>query len=136
MFGSGKSFTTPAFVENLSINLKNMGISKDRINNCEVRKMPYSLSFVVTHQCNLNCIYCYESSRDKQLADAEKIKGIIAEYLNNEELEEVNIDFFGGEPWLKFDLIREVCEWVWDRKWKNKYIFYTTTNGTLVHGEI
>lgn len=63
-------------------------------------------------------------------------KTIISEYLDSELYDEVEIDFFGGEPFLEFKLIKEVCEWVWSRKWKNKYIFFATTNGVLVHGEI
>ena len=99
-------------------------------------KKPFNLSFIVTHECNLRCVYCYEQNRDNAVLDAEQVKSIIARYLNDEKLGEVQIDFFGGEPWLKFQLIKEVCEWVWERPWKNKYLFFTTTNGTLIHGEI
>ncbi len=112
-----------------------MNKSNEPTNTIE-RNMPFILSFVVTHECNLNCVYCYESTRDKQKITAEQVKAIIAEYLNKEELKNVQIDFFGGEPWLKFALIKEVCEWVWSKEWKNSYKFFTTTNGTLVHGEI
>lgn len=102
----------------------------------QLEKRPYNLSFIVTHECNLRCVYCYESNRDNAQLDADQVKGIISEYLNNEKYASVQIDFFGGEPWLKFDLIKEVCEWVWERQWKNKYLFFTTTNGTLIHGEV
>lgn len=101
-----------------------------------MEKLKFSLTFVVTHECNLKCSYCYESARDKEIMSSDFIKQKIAQYLNNETLSEVEIDFFGGEPWLKFDLIKDVCEWTWNQSWKNKYIFFTTTNGTLVHGEI
>ena len=97
---------------------------------------PFGLTFIITHECNLRCTYCYETLRDKQYANIEKIKEIISIYLNNPALGSVTIDFFGGEPWLKFDLIKEVCEWTWSQSWKNNYIFFTTTNGTLIHGEI
>lgn len=96
----------------------------------------FNLTFVVTHECNLRCSYCYESMRDKDIMSADFVKEKIAQYLNDESLTEVEIDFFGGEPWLKFDLIKEVCEWTWRQSWKNKYLFFTTTNGTLIHGEI
>ncbi len=96
----------------------------------------FILSFIVTHECNLRCSYCYESSRDSRCLEVDEIKGVISKYLNDETLEEVEIQFFGGEPWIKFELIKEVCEWVWSNKWNNKYKFFTTTNGTLVHGSI
>ena len=66
---------------------------------------PFGLTFIITHECNLRCTYCYETLRDKQYANIEKIKEIISIYLNNPALGSVTIDFFGGEPWLKFDLI-------------------------------
>ena len=96
----------------------------------------FHLSLVLTNQCNLNCVYCYESHKTKKSMDIQLAKNIIAEYLNGEDYDEVEIDFFGGEPFLEFAVIREVCEWVWSRQWKNKYIFFATTNGVLVHGEI
>lgn len=115
-----------------------MGISKNINieNNCVEHKFPFSLSFVVTHECNLHCVYCYENHRDKLQADAEQIKSIISQYLNDSRLKEVYIDFFGGEPWLKFNLIKEVCEWTWSKEWANKYLFFTTTNGTLIQGAV
>lgn len=113
-----------------------MGLSKDMDKNAPKRTIPFSLSFVVTHKCNLNCVYCYEKQKDDSCADPALIKSILATYLSDTRLKEVNVDFFGGEPWMEFDLIKDVCEWTWARHWPNKYIFYTTTNGTLVHGEI
>ena len=44
---------------------------------------------------------------------------------------EVEIDFFGGEPFLEFPTIKEVCEWVWSNNWRNKYVFFATTNGVV-----
>ena len=51
----------------------------------------------------------------------------------NEELE---IDFHGGEPFLAFDLIRDVCQWIWSQEWPVPYICFATTNGTLIQGRI
>lgn len=49
---------------------------------------------------------------------------------------EVEFDFHGGEPFLEFGLIREVCESIWARNWRRPYLFFATTNGVLVHDEI
>lgn len=96
----------------------------------------FHLSIVLTNQCNLNCVYCYESHKAHRHIEVQKVKDIVSEYLNSNEYEEVEIDFFGGEPFIEFNTIKEVCEWVWSKNWKNKYIFFATTNGVLVHGEI
>jgi sulfatase maturation enzyme AslB (radical SAM superfamily) len=104
------------------------------MNNNKIKK--FNLSIILTHQCNLKCSYCYESIRNKNTISIDIAKGIVYKYLNSEEYDEVEIDFFGGEPFLEFRKIKEICEWVWAQQWRNNYLFFTTTNGTLVHSEI
>lgn len=99
-------------------------------------KIKYHLSIIVTNKCNLNCTYCYENSKTTNSISVEKAKKIIAEKLNNTTYEEVIIDFFGGEPFLEFEKIKEICEWTWSCHWPTKYLFFATTNGVLVHGQI
>ena len=96
----------------------------------------FHLSLILTNQCNLSCIYCYENNKTKKSMDVNVCKDIIAKYLNMPDYDEVEIDFFGGEPFLEFTTIKTVCEWVWSNQWRNKYIFFATTNGVLVQGEI
>ena len=83
----------------------------------------FHLSLVLTNQCNLNCVYCYESHKTKKSMDIQLAKNIIAEYLNGEDYDEVEIDFSGESLSWSLLSLREVCEWVWSRQWKNKYIF-------------
>lgn len=68
--------------------------------------------------------------------DVDVCKRILAKHLNRPEYDEIEIDFFGGEPFLEFATMKEVCEWVWSNTWKNKYIFFATTNGVLINREI
>jgi hypothetical protein len=64
-------------------------------------------------------------------------KGIITEEFQlSDGFDEVEIDFHGGEPFLAFETMRSLCEWVWHHHWKRPYLFFVTTNGTLVHGHI
>jgi radical SAM protein with 4Fe4S-binding SPASM domain len=49
----------------------------------------------------------------------------------------VEIDFHGGEPFLKFDAMRETAEHFWKKhNPKNQYVFFATTNGTLLTKDI
>ena len=96
----------------------------------------FHLSLILTNQCNLSCIYCYENNKSTKRMDVNVCKRIITEHLNSTDYDEVEIDFFGGEPFLEFETIKEVCEWVWSNNWRNKYIFFATTNGTLINGTI
>lgn len=96
------------------------------------------LTLIVTHNCNLSCVYCYQHKKEKSKRMSDEIaKASIEEALNNSPYDFVDISFIGGEPLLEFDLIRNVCEWVWNRTdWKRKYSFYATTNGILLTKEM
>lgn len=52
------------------------------------------------------------------------------------DFDEIEFDFMGGEPFVKFDLMKEIMEWTWSQKWPVPYIFFTTTNGTLLDAKI
>jgi len=52
------------------------------------------------------------------------------------ELDEIEIDFHGGEIALKFDIVKEICQWLWGEKRPNPYLCYASTNGTLIHDNI
>ena len=100
-----------------------------------VRKL---VSLTVTENCNLACIYCYEGYKSPKVMTFATAIHITEQYLNSTSTayDECEIDLFGGEPLLNFPLIKELCEYVWSRRWNKPYIFFASTNGTLVHGEI
>lgn len=99
----------------------------------------FYLIFILTDKCNLTCSYCYEHVRAGIISDKEHIKHVIKEYLNSklpDGCESCEITFFGGEPFLCSDIIKEVCEWTWAQQWNNSYLFYANTNGTLLTQEL
>lgn len=91
----------------------------------------------VTERCNLNCKYCYEKNKSLKSMTAETAISILTnELTSDDEYEECEVQFFGGEPFYEFDLVRTVCEYLWSQEWPKKYKCFATTNGTLVHDEI
>lgn len=77
-----------------------------------------TLMIPVTHQCNLNCTFCYLPKRDSAELTSEEIKNIIKNFKGKK------IRFGGGEPTLREDLpelIRFTTE--------NKKIPVLVTNG-------
>ena len=48
----------------------------------------------------------------------------------------VEIGFIGGEPLLEFDLIKEIVAYACSEKRKDNYIFFATTNGTVLSKEM
>jgi len=47
-------------------------------------------------------------------------------------MSEVEISFIGGEPLLEFDLIKDIIDYTRSKERKEKYVFFATTNGTLL----
>ena len=71
---------------------------------------------IVTHTCNLNCSYCYETHKKNAYMDVNSAKEIIlreAQFVNDsDQFDELQIDFMGGEPLMNFPLIKEIVEWL------------------------
>lgn len=95
------------------------------------------ISMSITERCNLNCIYCFEKSKSTKKMDFQTAINIIdKEIIESKEYDAITVDYMGGEPFLEFGLIKKICEYYWNRKTIKPVDFYTTTNGTLVHGDI
>jgi uncharacterized protein len=101
--------------------------------------MRKTIMLMITYQCNLDCVYCYEKGkRSNKSMDVEEAKKIIEQaFIDNESVcEEIEFDFMGGEPLLEYEKIKEIAEWMWTRNWGKPYILYATTNGTLLNKEM
>lgn len=95
-----------------------------------------SIYITTNETCNLNCVYCYESDKTNNKEFDIDLAINTIENILNEPGEFVYINFHGGEPFLVFNKIKTLCEYIWNRHYPSKYIFYATSNGTLIHGEI
>ena len=95
---------------------------------------------MVTHACNLNCSYCYESHKKNAYMDINLAKEIIlkeAQFVkDSDQFDELEIDFMGGEPFMNFPLIKEIVEWLENGVIDIPYVCFATTNGTLLTDEI
>ena len=91
----------------------------------------------VTHRCNLSCVYCYQNhdSNDMSFETAKTCIDWIFDNVPN-GTDEIEIGFIGGEPLIKFDLIRKIFEYTKIKSTNYKYFFFATTNGTLLDDEM
>lgn len=87
----------------------------------------------LTEKCNLNCTYCYEKKRNKDIS-FEDIKNLI-DYEIKQNCNYSIIVFYGGEPLLKKDIIKETIKYINSKKCKTKFYYGITTNGTLLDDE-
>lgn len=96
-----------------------------------------SVILTITHECNLHCKYCYEHKKSKEYMSVATAKEAIKYYMEEEHnLDKVEFQFFGGEPFLHFELIKEVVDWFHTKNWTKKHIFFIGTNGTILTEEI
>lgn len=95
---------------------------------------------MVTHACNLNCTYCYETHKRNAFMSTDLAKEIIlreAQFVSDSDtFDELEIDFMGGEPFMNFPLIKSVVEWLEQGVISVPWICFATTNGTLLTDEI
>lgn len=109
------------------------------MNNFDKNQKWISPTICVTHRCNLNCVYCYETKKDSQneLSFEKAIQIIDDIFLSvADDVYGIEFCFIGGEPLLRFDLIKEVVEFYEKKNVKKEYIFSATTNGTILTPEM
>ncbi|WP_107572523.1 thioether cross-link-forming SCIFF peptide maturase [Clostridioides difficile] len=102
-----------------------------------------ALCLNVAHDCNLKCKYCFAAQGDfggeKELMSFEVGKAAI-DYLiaNSGSRKNLEIDFFGGEPLMNFEVVKQLVYYGRSvEKDYNKNIRFTiTTNGVLLNDEI
>ena len=109
-------------------------------NNSNVIK---ALCLHVAHTCNLNCSYCFASQGKYQGERAlmsfevgkQAFDFLIANSGTRRNLE---VDFFGGEPALNFDVVKQLVEYARSvEKQHNKNFRFTyTTNGMVLTDEM
>ena len=95
------------------------------------------VTLVLTHQCNLRCTYCYEEHKDDHVMRYEQAVEILDnEFRFDDGYDEIEIDLFGGEPLLEFDLIVRLVDFVKNGCYRKPFIFFASTNGVLLTDEM
>ena len=96
-----------------------------------------TVTLTLTQACNLSCTYCYEHHKSNRRMSVETAKSIVDYELKNfADFEGIEFDLFGGEPFLAFDLVREITDYICSKKGDIPCTVFATTNDTLVHGEV
>lgn len=102
-----------------------------------------ALCLHIAHDCNLACRYCfaeegeYHGRRALMSAQVGKkaLDFLIAHSGNRRNLE---VDFFGGEPLMNWDVVKELVEYGREQEklYDKHFRFTLTTNGVLLNDEV
>jgi len=101
-----------------------------------------ALCLHMAHTCNLRCKYCFagdgEYSGGTKLMPFRVAKKAVDLLLSKSGTKKnVEVDFFGGEPMLNFDVVKQTVAYAFKEQCKyDKQVHFTiTTNGTILDEE-
>lgn len=91
------------------------------------------VSFVLTHDCNLGCGYCYTGAKFRKRMPRE-IADKALDLAFGDPAPEVQLSYFGGEPTLELDMLLSIAREANARAKRlgKKLVQTVTTNGTLL----
>ena len=102
-----------------------------------------ALCLHVAHTCNLNCSYCFASQGkyhgERAIMSYEVGKRALDFLVENSGTRHnLEVDFFGGEPLMNFDVVKQLVAYARSiEKEKNKNFRFTlTTNGVLIDDDV
>ncbi len=102
-----------------------------------------AMCLLISQDCNLRCEYCFASTGDygcgRKLMDLTTGKQAIDFLLKNSgDRENLELDFFGGEPLMNFDVVKQIVEYARSKEseYKKRFRFTITTNGMLLNDDI
>lgn len=125
------------------VTLKNIiGPTKDNL--LHEYKAINAVTLEVTERCNLRCDYCiygndHEDYRNFGANDmsSEIAKQAVDFLFSHASGDKIYLAFYGGEPLLRFDLIKEITKYALDNKPQNiNLVFSMTSNMTLMTEEM
>ena len=127
---NGKLFT-PDTYEGMAFDFKNR--------NTVIK----ALCLHVAHTCNLNCEYCFASQGkyhgERALMSFEVGKRALDFLIENSGTRRnLEVDFFGGEPLMNWDVVKELVSYarVQEKIHNKNFRFTLTTNGMLIDDDV
>ncbi len=112
----------------------------EKFSNMMVASPLKAMCLHIAHDCNLRCKYCFASTGDyaegkRSIMSAETGKKAI-DYLIKYSYGRHNleVDFFGGEPLMNFDAVKEIVLYArsLEKEHNKNFRFTITTNGVLL----
>ena len=102
-----------------------------------------ALCLHVAHTCNLNCSYCFASQGkyhgERAIMSLEVGKRALDFLIENSGTRRnLEVDFFGGEPLMNFEMLKDLVDYAREieKKHNKNFRFTLTTNGVLIDDDV
>ena len=102
-----------------------------------------ALCIHIAHTCNLNCEYCFASQGkyhgERAMMSLEVGKRALDFLIENSgSRKNLEVDFFGGEPLMNFDVVKGMVEYARsiEKEHNKNFRFTLTTNGMLIDDDV
>ena len=102
-----------------------------------------ALCMHIAHTCNLNCEYCFASQGkyhgDRAVMSFEVGKRALDFLIENSgSRRNLEVDFFGGEPLMNFDVVKQLVAYARsiEKQHNKNFRFTLTTNGMLIDDDV
>ena len=102
-----------------------------------------ALCLHVAHTCNLNCAYCFASQGkyhgERAIMSLDVAKRALDFLIENSgSRRNLEVDFFGGEPLMNFDMLKELVAYARsiEKEHNKNFRFTLTTNGMLIDDDV
>lgn len=105
----------------------------------DAQRRPDQLYLMVlpTYQCNLRCWYCTQEHADVWMSDEiyERVKKYIVRNLKNDEIKELHLSWFGGEPLMAYSKVLDLTRFAKGQceEMGKRFTCAITTNATLLN---
>lgn len=102
-----------------------------------------ALCLHVAHTCNLNCSYCFASQgkyHGERAVMSFEVGKQALDFLiaNSGTRHNLEVDFFGGEPLMNFDTVKQLVAYARsvEKRFHKNFRFTLTTNGMLIDDDV
>ncbi len=95
-----------------------------------------SVVLTITNRCNLSCTYCYETHKDNTDMSFDTAIDIINREIDSDCDRPIEFNFHGGDPFMNFSLMKEICEYAWAKSTDKGFRFCACTNGSILTQEM
>ena len=109
----------------------------------KTRGVVKALCLHIAHTCNLNCSYCFASQgkyHGERAVMSYEVGKRALDFLieNSGTRRNLEVDFFGGEPLLNFEVVKDLVKYARsvEKEHNKNFRFTLTTNGVLIDDDV